>query len=57
VTSDSDREWTPEVEALVDYCRTAGEHPDWDECRGTMAAERRVLITMTVDHVYGVKVG
>jgi PPOX class probable F420-dependent enzyme len=47
----------PEVEALVDYYRTAaGEHPDWDEYRSTMVAERRVLITMTVDHVYGAKV-
>ncbi|MFD8500692.1 PPOX class F420-dependent oxidoreductase [Amycolatopsis sp. NPDC059657] len=47
----------PEVEALVDYYRTAaGEHPDWDEYRAAMVADRRVLMTMTVDHVYGAKV-
>ncbi|EKX63348.1 PPOX class F420-dependent oxidoreductase [Streptomyces ipomoeae] len=44
----------PEVEALVDYFRVAaGEHPDWEEYRAVMVSERRVLITMTVDHVYG----
>ncbi|MGO4458175.1 PPOX class F420-dependent oxidoreductase [Streptomyces sp. M-16] len=44
----------PEVEALVRYYRTAaGEHPDWDEYRAAMVADRRVLMTMTVDHVYG----
>ncbi|WP_433697720.1 PPOX class F420-dependent oxidoreductase [Nocardiopsis sp. CA-288880] len=44
----------PEVEALVGYYRlAAGEHPDWDEYRAVMVSERRVLMTMTVDHVYG----
>ncbi|MFD3723331.1 PPOX class F420-dependent oxidoreductase [Streptomyces sp. NPDC058674] len=44
----------PEVQALVDYYRlAAGEHPDWDEYRAVMVSERRVLLTMTVDHVYG----
>ncbi|MET8770889.1 PPOX class F420-dependent oxidoreductase [Streptomyces sp. NPDC004658] len=44
----------PEVEALVEYYRlAAGEHPDWDEYRSIMVADRRVLITMSVDHVYG----
>ncbi|WP_371680777.1 PPOX class F420-dependent oxidoreductase [Streptomyces sp. NBC_01276] len=43
-----------EVEALVRYYRAAaGEHPDWHEYRAAMVAERRVLMTMTVDHVYG----
>src|SRR5689334_1802079 len=46
----------PEVEALVDYYRSAaGEHPDWDEYRAVMVADRRVLMVMTVDHVYGAK--
>lgn len=46
----------PEVEALVDYYRAAaGEHPDWDEYRAVMVSDRRVLMTMTVDHVYGAK--
>ncbi|TMR96630.1 PPOX class F420-dependent oxidoreductase [Nonomuraea basaltis] len=47
----------PEVEALVDYYRiAAGEHPDWDEYRSVMVSDRRVLMTMTVDHVYGAKI-
>ncbi|WP_329493403.1 PPOX class F420-dependent oxidoreductase [Kitasatospora herbaricolor] len=48
----------PEVEALVRYYRTAaGEHPDWDEYRAVMVADRRVLMTMKVDHVYGAQAG
>ncbi|GAA2679684.1 PPOX class F420-dependent oxidoreductase [Streptomyces aculeolatus] len=48
----------PEVEALVDYYRAAaGEHPDWDEYRAVMVSDRRVLMTMTVDHVYGERLG
>lgn len=44
----------PEVEALVDYYRRAvGEHPNWQEYRSVMVADRRVLMTMTVDRVYG----
>ncbi len=47
----------PEVEALVDYYRrAAGEHPDWDEYREVMVADRRVLMTMTVERVYGERV-
>ena len=46
----------PEAEALVHYYRlAAGEHPDWDEYRSVMVSDRRVLLTMTVDHVYGAK--
>lgn len=44
----------PEVEALVDYYRAAaGEHPDWDEYRSVMVADRRVLMKLSVDHIYG----
>ena len=44
----------PEVEALVDYYRkAAGEHPDWDEYRSVMVSDRRVLMVLTVDRVYG----
>ena len=47
----------PEVEALVDYYRNAaGEHPDWNEYRSVMVSDRRVLMAMTVDHVYGQKI-
>ncbi|GHJ00480.1 MULTISPECIES: PPOX class F420-dependent oxidoreductase [Streptomyces] len=48
----------PEVEALVEYYRAAaGEHPDWDEYRATMVADRRVLLTITVERVYGAVIG
>ncbi|MDG6109284.1 PPOX class F420-dependent oxidoreductase [Dactylosporangium aurantiacum] len=48
----------PQVDALVDYYRrAAGEHPDWDEYRTTMVTDRRVLMTMTVEHVYGQRIG
>ncbi|MGH3909096.1 MAG: PPOX class F420-dependent oxidoreductase [Pseudonocardiaceae bacterium] len=47
----------PEVQALVDnYRRAAGEHPDWDEYRSVMVSDRRVLMAMTVDRVYGAKI-
>ncbi|GGV54782.1 putative pyridoxamine 5'-phosphate oxidase [Streptomyces longisporoflavus] len=46
----------PEVQALVDYYRAAaGEHPDWDEYRRVMVSDHRVLITLTVDKVYGTR--
>ncbi len=48
---------SPEVEALVDYYRrAAGEHPDWDEYRAVMVSDRRVLMTLTVEKVYGEKI-
>jgi len=44
------------VEPLVDYYRSiSGEHPDWDEYRSVMVSDRRVLMVMTVGHVYGAK--
>jgi len=47
-----------EVQAVVDYYRiAAGEHPDWDEYRSVMVLDRRVLMSMTVDNVYGAKIG
>jgi PPOX class probable F420-dependent enzyme len=47
----------PEVDALVDYYRAAaGEHPDWAEYRAAMVADRRVLMTMRVEKVYGAKI-
>src|SRR6478735_5891345 len=48
----------PEVGALVDYYRlAAGEHPDWDEYRSVMVSDRRVLMTLNVEHVYGADIG
>ncbi|GAB2963316.1 PPOX class F420-dependent oxidoreductase [Saccharothrix stipae] len=47
----------PEVDALVEYYRAAaGEHPDWDDYRSVMVSDRRVLLTIAIDHVYGAKV-
>ena len=47
----------PEVEALVDYYRNAaGEHPNWDEYRSVMVSDRRVLMALNVDRVYGEKI-
>jgi PPOX class probable F420-dependent enzyme len=47
----------PEVEALVDYYRAAaGEHPDWEEYRSVMVSDRRVLMTLAVERVYGEKI-
>ena len=33
------------------------EHPDWDEYRSVMVSDRRVLLVITVDHVYGERIG
>jgi PPOX class probable F420-dependent enzyme len=47
----------PEVQALVDYYRAAaGEHPDWAEYRKTMVDDRRVLMALTVEKVYGARI-
>jgi PPOX class probable F420-dependent enzyme len=46
-----------EVEALVEYYRAAaGEHPDWAEYRAVMVSDRRVLMALTVERVYGEKI-
>ncbi len=43
------------VDALVDYYeRSNGEpHPDWDEYRTAMVADRRLLVTLRPSHAYG----
>ena len=42
------------VEALVDLYRAlAGEHTDWAEYRTAMVADRRVVLTLAFEHVYG----
>jgi uncharacterized protein len=42
------------VEALIDLYRTIlGEHPDWSEFRAAMVAERRLVLTLPVDRLYG----
>lgn len=46
------------VEALVDYYRAAsGEHPNWDEYRDAMVADRRLLLVVHPSHAYGMAPG
>ena len=46
------------LEPLVDYYRSiAGEHPDWDDYRRAMVDDRRVLMTLTISHLYGMPPG
>lgn len=42
------------VEELIDIYRAiSGEHPDWDEYRAAMVADRRVPLLLHVERVYG----
>ncbi|RPK55481.1 putative pyridoxine/pyridoxamine 5'-phosphate oxidase [Streptomyces sp. ADI96-02] len=42
------------VDALIAlYREVAGEHPDWDDYRRTMVRDRRVVLTLRIEHVYG----
>ncbi|MCG5430818.1 PPOX class F420-dependent oxidoreductase [Mycobacterium sp. MYCO198283] len=46
------------VEALIAlYRNIAGEHPDWDDYRRAMVTDRRVLLTLSVTHLYGMPPG
>jgi hypothetical protein len=42
------------VDELVAYYRGVnGEHPDWDEYRAAMVADRRLVVRFTAEHAYG----
>ncbi|MFB4314320.1 PPOX class F420-dependent oxidoreductase [Actinomadura sp. 21ATH] len=42
------------VEELIDVYRAIrGEHPDWDDYRRAMVADRRVVVRLSVERVYG----
>jgi PPOX class probable F420-dependent enzyme len=44
----------PSVDELVElYKVVAGEHPDWDEYRSAMVADRRVVVRLKPTHAYG----
>ncbi len=44
----------PAVDELVAYYRAlAGEHPDWDDYRKAMVADKRVVVTLKPTHAYG----
>lgn len=46
------------VGALVElYQRVQGEHPNWDEFRMAMIRERRVVLTVQIERVYGMAPG
>ncbi len=49
---------TDPADATVDelvrlYRHVQGEHPDWDEYRRVMVSDRRVVLRLPVDRVYG----
>lgn len=42
------------VDALVSYYRALrGEHPDWDDYRAAMVADRRLILTLRPTRAYG----
>ncbi|HEX4983994.1 MAG TPA: PPOX class F420-dependent oxidoreductase [Ilumatobacteraceae bacterium] len=42
------------VDELVEYYRAAaGEHPDWDEYRGVMVSEGRLVVRLRPTRAYG----
>ena len=46
------------VESLITlYRNVTGEHPDWDDYRRAMVADRRVLLRLPIKHVYGMPPG
>jgi uncharacterized protein len=64
--AEGDAVLTPPAEAVDDatveglialYRNIAGEHPDWDDYRRAMVADRRVLLTMPIAHLYGLPPG
>ncbi|MGO9853992.1 MAG: PPOX class F420-dependent oxidoreductase [Acidimicrobiales bacterium] len=42
------------VDALVGYYKTAiGEHPDWEDYRRSMVADKRLLVVLRPERAYG----
>lgn len=45
------------VETLIAYYRAGqGEHPNWDEYRAAMVADRRLVLTLRPERAYGMGV-
>ena len=40
-------------ELVSTYRAMAGEHPDWDEYRRTMVADRRLVLRIQPERAYG----
>ncbi|NES16810.1 MULTISPECIES: PPOX class F420-dependent oxidoreductase [Micromonospora] len=54
LTPVAERPDDPTVEELVGLYRAVqGEHPDWDDFRRAMVAERRLVLRLHVERVYG----
>ena len=54
LTPVAERPDDPTVEELVGIYRAVqGEHPDWDDFRRAMVAERRLALRLHVERVYG----
>ena len=54
LTPVAERPDDPTVEELVGLYRAVqGEHPDWDDFRRAMVAERRLALRLHVERVYG----
>ena len=51
VTADPGDDVVEELVAL--YRSIQGEHPDWDDYRAAMVRERRLVLRLPVDRVYG----
>ena len=51
VATDPADETVDELVAL--YRAVSGEHPNWDEFRQAMVADRRLVIRLHCDHAYG----
>jgi len=46
------------VEALIRYYETgSGAHPDWDEYRAAMIADKRIALTLRPERAYGLIAG
>lgn len=44
----------PTVDELIEYYRAvAGEHPNWDDYRAAMVADRRCVVRLRPAHAYG----
>lgn len=41
------------AELITLYRDVQGEHPDWDDYRKAMVRDRRIVLRLHVDHVYG----
>lgn len=46
------------VDELVEMYRlSSGEHPDWDEYRRAMVTDRRLVLTIKIERIYGLRQG